>query len=252
MQLHAGGVCLRVLLRIGCPSALRDVPRAGRPTRVPLPGLSGRPGRRAGTWAAACPWRRPWAPGGQRTVPSDGADKGRWATAGLHTRLRVAFSGAGLTGASGQPACGALHSALVGVQPATVSGPRPSGPGKVAASSRTALHPRRASVVSTSKAGTDDARNTASCKAAIPESRDNGGTTGLLARCLPVGFGGLNSPRQDDVKSCLNPSDSANRRAEGLPVRKKRIVLTACSTPRDSHPQVLAINTYQSGRCEHA
>jgi len=88
----------------------------------------------AGTWAAACPWRR------------------RWATAGLHARLRVACSGTGLTGASGRPACGALHSALVGVQPTTVSGPRPSGPGKAAASSRTALQLRRASVVSTASA----------------------------------------------------------------------------------------------------
>ena len=161
-------------------------------------------------------------------MPSDGADKGRWATAGLQTWLRVASSGADLTGAPRRPACGALHSALVGVQPTRVSGPRPSGPGKAAASSRHALHLRRASVVSTSEAGTDDAGNTASCKAAVPECRDNGGTTGLLARCLRDGLGGLNSPRQDDVKSCLNPSRGANRRAEGLPVRKKRTVLTAC------------------------
>ena len=41
-------VCLRGVLRIGCPFALRDVPRAGTPTRVPLPGLSGRPGTRQG------------------------------------------------------------------------------------------------------------------------------------------------------------------------------------------------------------
>ena len=182
----------------------------------------------AGTWAAACPWRRPLAPGGQRNVPSDGADKGRWVTAGLQTRLRVASSGVGLTGAPRRPACGALHSALVGVQPTTVSGPRPSGPGKAAASSRLALHLRRDSVVSTSEAGTDDARYAASCKVAIPDCRDNGGTTGLLARCLPDGLGGLNSPLQDDVKSCLNPSRGANRRAEALPIRKKRIVLTAC------------------------
>ena len=161
-------------------------------------------------------------------MPPDGAAKGRWATAGLHTGFRAAFSGAGLTDAPRRPACGALHSALVGVQPTTVSGPRPSGPGKAAAFSRIALPATARSVVSTSKAGTDDARITASCKAAVPDCRDNGGTTGFAARCLPDGLGGLNSPRQDDVRSCLNPSDGANRRAEALPIRKKRIVLTAC------------------------
>ncbi|MDE0205610.1 MAG: hypothetical protein OXP66_06245, partial [Candidatus Tectomicrobia bacterium] len=79
-------------------------------------------------------------------MPSDGADKGRWATAGLKTRLRAACSGAGLTGAPRRPALQALRSALVGVQPTTGYGPRPSGPGKAAASSRYALPARRASV----------------------------------------------------------------------------------------------------------
>ena len=106
----------------------------------------------AGTWAAACPWRRPWVLGDLRSVPSDGANKGRWATAGLHTGLRAACSGASLTGAPRRPAFGALHSALVGVQPTTVSGPRPSGPGKAAASSRHALPLRRDRVVSTASA----------------------------------------------------------------------------------------------------
>ena len=117
---------------------------------------------------------------------------------------------------------------IAGVQPATGYGPRPSGPGKAAASSRFALPLRRGSVVSTSEAGTDDAGNAASCKAAVPVWRDNGGTTGLLARRLPGGRGGLNSPPQDDSRELVStPSDGAKRRAEGLPARKKQIVLTA-------------------------
>ena len=122
---------------------------AGPCTRVWTFGATRKP---AGTWAAACPWRRPWAHGGLRSVPSNGANKGRWATAGLHTWLRAACSGASLTGAPRRPVSGALHSALVGVQPTTVSGPRPSGPGKAAASSRFALHLRRDRVVSTASA----------------------------------------------------------------------------------------------------
>ena len=193
---------------------MRDVPQAGRaPCRVLVPGLSGRPGDRQGHG---------------RLSARGGANEGRWETAGLYTGLRAASSGTGLTGAPRRPALRALQSALVGVQPTMLQGPRPSGPGKAAASSRTALPSTARSVVSTSEAGTDDARNAASCKVAVPGFRDNGGTTGLLARFLSGGHGGLNSPRRDDAESCLNPSDCANRRAEGLPVRKKRIVLTAC------------------------
>ena len=119
-------------------------------TRVWTFGATRKP---AGTWAAACPRRRS-ARGGLRSVPTDGAHKGRWATAGLETRLRAATAcgGAGLTGAPGRPALRALRSALVGVQPTTGYGPRPSGPGKAAASSRIALPLRRASVVSTASA----------------------------------------------------------------------------------------------------
>ena len=193
-------------------------------TRVWIFGATRNP---AGTWAAACPWRRRWAPGGFHAVPSDDTANDWRATAGLHRR--AACSGARLTGVSGRPALRALSSALAGVQPATGCGPRPSGPGKAAASSRIALPRRRASVVSTSEAGTDDAGNSASCKAAVPLCRDNGGTTGLPARSLPGGHGGLNSPLRDDTQELPStPSGGANRRAEGLPIRKKRIVLTAC------------------------
>ena len=63
-----------------------------------------------------------------------------------------------------QPRClGALSSALVGVQPTTAPSAPSRGAGKAAASSRCALLPRRASVVSTSEAGTDDAGNVTSC-----------------------------------------------------------------------------------------
>ena len=146
-------------------SLVRVAARSGRPcvcgVRHAASGSSARPCTRAwifgttrnpaGTWAAACPWRRPSALGDLRSVPSDGANDGRWSTAGLNLRLRAASSGAGLTGIPGRLAFGALHSALVGVQPTTVSGPRPSGPGKAAASSRIALHLRRDSVVTSAK-----------------------------------------------------------------------------------------------------
>ena len=191
----------------------------------------------AGTWAAACLWRRPSVFEGLRTQPSDGANNGRRETAGPHTGLRAASSGTDLTGAPRGPALRALHSALVGVQPTMLHGPRPSGPGKAAAFSRHALPSTARSVVSTSEAGTDDARNAASCKVAVPESRDNGGTTGLLARFLPDGHGGLNSPRRDNAKSCLNPSDGANRRAEGLLVRKIQFALTACFNASEFSPE---------------
>ena len=131
----------RTCCEIGRPFALRDVPRAGTPARVCLPGVSGRPGTRQGHGRLPARGGARGAWGSQRTVPSDGADKGRWATAGLYTRFRAPCSGAGLTGAPRRPAFGALRSALVGVQPTTVSGPRPSGPGKAAASSRIRLAP---------------------------------------------------------------------------------------------------------------
>ena len=51
----------------------------------------------------------------------------------------------------------ALPSALVGVQPTTVPGVPSRGAGKAAASSRCALPARRASVVTTTKLGSDDA-----------------------------------------------------------------------------------------------
>lgn len=130
--------------------------------------------------------------------------------------------------ASSRVAWRALPSALVGVQPTTVPGVPSRDAGKAATYSRIALPLRRGSVVSTSEAGTDDAGNAACCKAAVPVWRDNGGTTGLAAHCLPGSHGGSNSPLRDDSDELsATPSGGATRRAEGLPVRKKRIVLTA-------------------------
>ena len=182
---------------------------------------------------------------------SDGANKGRRETAGLHPR--AVSSGAGLTGAPGRPAFGALHSAPVGVQPTTLEGPRPSGPGKAAASSRSALHLRRA-------ASSVPAKRVLTTLGMPPPARSSSRIAGTTAgqRAATPGdrrstLGGLNSPRQDDVNELpLNPPGGANRRAGGHPFRKKLTVLTACTTPRDSHPQVRATNTYHSGRCEHA
>ena len=82
-----------------------------------------------------------------------------------------------------QPRCtGALHSAPVGVQPTPVPGVPFRDAGKAAASSRPALPPRRASVVSTGNAGTDDAGKVASCAVDVQVVRDNGRLTGHFQR----------------------------------------------------------------------
>ena len=57
---------------------------------------------------------------------------------------------------------------------ASIPGAPSRGARKTAASSRHALHLRRAGVVSTSKAGTDDAGNPAPCKVAASLSLNNG------------------------------------------------------------------------------
>ena len=181
--------------------AIRGLPRGARRAAsgnagpcMPA-GTFGKTRNPAGTWAAVCPWRHPLALGGLHTVPSDGADNDRRANTGPHVghqptwlpcrvQRHGPFSGAPrrLLAAFSRTALRALQSALVGVQPATVLALRPSNAGKVAVSSRHALPLRRASVVSTSEAGTDDAGNATSCKVAVPVCRDNGGTTGFDAR----------------------------------------------------------------------
>ena len=156
----------------------------------------------------------------------DGALKGRRGTAGLHPR--AASSGADHGGALGCPAFGALHGAPVGVQPTTLEGPRPSGPGKAAASSRSALHLRRA-------ASSVPAKRVLTTLGMPPPARSpslNRGTTAgqrayLLDSCRAA-MGVSTRPAGTKRRVAFNPSDGANRRAEGLPFRKKRIVLTAC------------------------
>ena len=226
-------------------------------------GTSGKTRNPAGTWAAACPWRRRLARGCLHPVPSDGAANGRRATAGLQIgnlptwvaccvqrhgplsgaprRLLAASSRTRGRCQSPLPACSRQRSWRCG--PATQARRCPAA---------TPCHLRRDSVVSTSEAGTDDAGNATSCKVAVPVCRDNGGTTGFAGRLLRGRLWGLDSPHQGNARSRLKPSRGASRRGEALPVRKNLTMLTALSTPADSHPQVRAINTYQSGRCEHA
>ena len=96
----------------------------------------------------------PWA----RTLPGGAMPSPRMP--------RAASSGAFLPGASpeapqsaasSRSPLRALPSALVGVQPTTAPGVPFRGAGKAAASSRCALPARRASVVTTTKLGSDDA-----------------------------------------------------------------------------------------------
>ena len=51
-------------------------------------GIFGKTRNPAGTWAAACPWRRRLARGCLHPVPSDGAANGRRATAGLQIGIQ--------------------------------------------------------------------------------------------------------------------------------------------------------------------
>ena len=178
---RSGLPCVRVARRAASGSG------AGRRENLSMPaGISGTTRKPAGTWAVACPWRRRSGRGDVRpgvttsTVPpvnsvaaADGSFMSvavRLARPAIRIAATVVRSRDG-TGLGGPDDCGsrlygaassgaafrALQSALVGVQPTTVSGPRPSGPGKAAASSRRALPSRRASVVTTTKLGSDDA-----------------------------------------------------------------------------------------------
>ena len=157
---------------------------------------------------------------------SDGAFKGRWGTAGLHPR--AASSGAGLTGAPGRPAFGALRSALVGVQPTTLYGPRPSGPGKAAASSRSALHLRRAASSVPAKRVLTTLAMPRPARSPSPNLGTTAGQRAYLLDSCRAAMGVSTRPGRTKRRVAFNPSGGANRRTEGLPIRKKRIVLTAC------------------------
>ena len=185
---------MRGLLRIGSSLALRHLPRlgaAGDPRGlIPLPGSYGRPagdGPGSGVargafgmcletsflwwWLSASGCR-------QSTVPARGDRMSLRSACRVQRRdparrLPKAPKGA----ASSRTALLALPSALVGVQPTTVPGVPSRGAGKAAASSRQALPIRRAGVVSTSEAGTDDAGNVTSRKVEVRISGHNGHTT---------------------------------------------------------------------------
>ena len=164
---------MRGLLQIGRSLALRHLPRlgatGGSPGFVSLPGFSGRPAgcgdggsvargvfaRRLGT-SSSCRCLSAFVCR-QAAVPARGdklslRPERRVQRRDLSRRLRKA-PGAAFS----RTALWAPPGALVGVQPTTVPSAPSRGAGKAAASSRCALQPRRASVVTTTKLGSDDA-----------------------------------------------------------------------------------------------
>ena len=214
---------------------------------------SGETRRAAGTRTAGCQRRRSPAPGGLHSVPSfDGAIMGRWFAAGLYLDFRAASSGAGLAGASGRPACGAPDGAPVGVQPTTLYGPRPSGPGKAAASSRIALPLRRA-------ASSVQAKRVLTTLAMPRPARSPSliaGTTAGQRAYAPgdrrAALGVSTRPSRTTRSVASNPFGRRQQAAPRVFHSGRNRCSRPASTPRDSHPQVQATNTYPSGRCEHA
>ena len=194
MQLHAGDICLCGVLRFGGFLAVRDVPRAGTPGRVCLPGLSGRPGTRKGHGRLSARGGTRWrlgasipcrltartTTGGQhrsaRRPPTDMASVPRPAARAFQRRPQAPPGGVQphrFAGAAKRPCRRAAGNGLgVAAQQRRQGGG--VQPPRLATTAR--------SVVSTSEAGTDDAGNATSCKAAVPDCRDNGGTTGFDAR----------------------------------------------------------------------
>ena len=218
---------------------------AGRRENLSMPaGISGTTRKPAGTWAAACPWWRRSGRGDVRpdfttsivppvnAVPAaDGSVISvvvRLARPAIRIAATVVRScdGTGLGGpddagsrlyraASSGAAFRALYSALVGVQPTTVSGPRPSGPGKAAASSRFALPLRRDSVVTSatrtatrSERASDDAATGSRLAAEVVGTQRRTRVSGVVlaatwsgARwcpCSTVRFSSENPLRSDD------------------------------------------------------
>ena len=88
-------------------------------------------------------------------------------------------------------------------RPAGSGGGAPSrGAGKAAASSRLALPIRRAGVVSTSVAGTDDAGNATSCAVKVHVLWDNGGLTGHFSAGRRV----ATRPPEDGSRQGVDPT----------------------------------------------
>ena len=199
---------MRGLLRIGSSLVLRNLPRLGAAGDsrglIPLPGFYGRPAGYGPGSGVACGafgmcletsflwWWLPVSGCRQSTVLARGDRMSLRSACRVQRRdparrlpkapTGVAFSRTTLL---------ALPSALVGVQPTTVPGVPSRDAGKAAASSRLALPLRRAGVVSTSEAGTDDAGNVTSCKVEVLVFRTNGRLTRLFSAvrkvptCLP-------------------------------------------------------------------
>ena len=182
---------------------MRPLPRpgnAGGTDRVVcVPGLHGRRSRRAsgpgGTFAREC-----LGLGLTTTVPCNAAVRE------LPARLMPIRDCNALRPAARFHTAPSEGATMCGVQPHVTAGAerrpcrRPAdntlyapcrGAGKAAASSRQALPLRRAGVVSTSEAGTDDAGNVTSCKVEVLVFRTNGRLTRLfsavrkVATCLP-------------------------------------------------------------------
>ena len=212
---------MRGLLRIGRSLALRYLPRLGAPDGsrgvVPVPGFCGRPAGGGPAAAVACggfgmsletsfPCRWLSALGcRQATVPARGGVTSPRPASRAQRRdpsrrpkaPRAAFS---------RTALRALPSALVGVQPTMVPGVPSRDAGKAAASSRLALPSRRAGVVSTSEAGTDDAGNVASWLAGRHVLRANGQLTRQFGAVRKVA---TRLPRVMQAKRLTQPRNGA-------------------------------------------
>ena len=162
--------------------------------------------------ASACPWKRPsicrWLSAlgcRQATVPARGGVTSPRPASRAQRRdpsRRPKAPGAAFS----RTALRALPSALVGVQPTTVPGVPSRDAGKAAASSRCALPPRGAGVVSTSVAGTDDAGNVTSWLAGRHVLRANGQLTRQFGAVRKVA---TRLPRVMQAKRLTQPRNGA-------------------------------------------
>ena len=156
----------------------------------------------------------------------------------------------------------ALRATSCGVQPHRIAGAarrpcrRPAdsstgapsrGAGKAAASSRVALPIRRAGVVSTGGAGTDDAGNATSCAVDVRVSRDNGRLTGLTNAASE----GRNLPSRRRARQEVDPTpESCPTGTPGVsPVRENGFLTRPFKhlqppVIEPGEPQVRAIFTY--------
>ena len=253
---------MRGLLRIGCSLALRHLPRLGAPGgsrgSVPVPGFCGRPagggpgaGVASGAFAVCletsfpCRWLSALVCR-QAAVPARGGVKSP-RPAGRVQRRDCSRRPKAPSAAFSRTALRALPSALVGVQPTTVPGVPSRDAGKAAASSRCALPPRRAGVVSTSEAGTDDAGNPTSWLAGRHVLRANGQLTRHFGAVRKVA---TRLPRVMQAKRLTQPRNGAQQGRRGCSHAGNRVSHAAhsntCKRLRKfpGARQVRAIYTY--------